>query len=78
MTVLGLLHPHVPITVKETEVTARSLGIELQAIKLKGPRDLEAPFNRFGKDPPGAVSLLPGREVVYGPRGRCRSRSIIV
>ena len=68
VTVLGLHHPLVPITVKETEVAARSLGIQLQAIELKDPRDLDGVFQRFGKDSPGALLLLPGREVVYGPR----------
>ena len=68
VTVLGLHHPLMSITVKDTEATARSLGIQLQAIELKESRDLDVVFNRFTKDQPGALLLLPGREVVYGPR----------
>lgn len=66
--VLGLHHPLMPITVKESEAAARSLGIQLQSIELKDPRDLDGVFQRFGKDQPGGLLLLPGREVVYGPR----------
>jgi putative ABC transport system substrate-binding protein len=65
--VLGMHHPLIPITVKEADATARSLGIQLQTIELKGPGDLDAAFNRFSKEQPGGVLLLPGREVVYGP-----------
>ena len=68
VTVLGLHHPLMTITVKEIEATARSLGIQLQAIELKELRDVETLFNDFGKEKPGALLLLPGREVVYGPR----------
>jgi len=65
--VLGLHHPLVSITVKETEATARSMGIQLQTIELQSLNDLDGAFNRLGKDRPGALLLLPGREVVYGP-----------
>lgn len=65
--VLAMQHPLVPITVKEIDATARSLRIQIQPIEVKSPRDLDGTFNRLSKDRPGALLLLPGREVVYGP-----------
>jgi putative ABC transport system substrate-binding protein len=65
--VLGMHHPLVAITVKETEATARSLGIQFQAIEVNGPRDLDGAFTRLNRDRPVALLFLPGREVVYGP-----------
>jgi putative ABC transport system substrate-binding protein len=65
--VIGLQHPLFPITVKEAEATARSLGVQLQAFELKSSRDLETALDRLSKNQAGALLLLPGREVVYGP-----------
>ncbi|HEX6438028.1 MAG TPA: ABC transporter substrate-binding protein [Candidatus Binatia bacterium] len=65
--ILGLQHPLIPITVKEAEGTARSLGVQLQSIELKSPRDIESMFNRSSKEQPGALLFLPSREIVYGP-----------
>jgi putative ABC transport system substrate-binding protein len=68
VTILGLQHPLIPITVKDTETAAKSLGIQLQSIELKDPRDLDVVFNRIATEQTGGLVLLPGREVVYGPR----------
>jgi ABC-type uncharacterized transport system substrate-binding protein len=65
--VLGMQHPLISVTVKEAEPTARSLGVRLQVIELKDLHDLDGAFNRLIKDQPGAMLLLPSREVVYGP-----------
>jgi putative ABC transport system substrate-binding protein len=65
--VLAMHHPLVPITMKEAEPTARSLGIQVQAIEIAGVADLHGAFNRLTKEQFGALLLLPGREVVYGP-----------
>jgi putative ABC transport system substrate-binding protein len=64
---LGMQHPLVAITIKETEATARSLGIQLQAIEVSDPRDLDGAITRLNKVRPVGLLLLPGREVVYGP-----------
>ena len=65
--VIGLQHPLFPITIKETESTARSLGVQLQAIELKNARDVEGTVTRLSKDSAGALLFLPSREIVYGP-----------
>ena len=65
--VIGLQHPLFPITIKEAEATARSLGVQLQAIELKSARDVEGTFTRLSKDLAGALLFLPSREIVYGP-----------
>ena len=65
--VLSMHHPLVSVTVKEAEPTARSLGVRLQAVEIKGPNDFDGAFERLAKDQPGALLLLPAREAVYGP-----------
>jgi len=73
--VLAMQHPLVATTVKEIDATARSLRIQIQTIEVKDPNDLDGTFNRLSKDRPGALLLLPGREVVYGPPAVALARS---
>ncbi len=65
--VLGMRHPLIAVTVKEAKAAAQSLGLQLHAIEVNDPRELDGAFNRLRKDKPGALLLLPSREVVYGP-----------
>jgi ABC-type uncharacterized transport system substrate-binding protein len=44
------------------------MGIQLHKLEIETPRELGAAFNSLGKHQAGAVLLLPGREVVYGPQ----------
>jgi putative tryptophan/tyrosine transport system substrate-binding protein len=67
VTVIGLQHPLIPITLKEIEATARPLGVRLQTVELKTSQDVEPTFKALGKEQAGALLFLPSREIVYGP-----------
>ena len=60
-------HPLVPITTKEVESTARSLGIQVRAIEIAAIGGLRAAFDRIYTERFGASLFLPAREIVYGP-----------
>jgi putative ABC transport system substrate-binding protein len=67
VSVLAMSHPLVAITFKEIEAMARSLGIQIQLDEFKGAPDIARIFKQLTNDSAGAVLLLPGREVVFGP-----------
>jgi putative ABC transport system substrate-binding protein len=43
---------------RDTEVAARQLGLELQSVGIRGPDDLEGAFATIAKSPAGALNVL--------------------
>jgi putative tryptophan/tyrosine transport system substrate-binding protein len=64
---LGMHHPLNRSSLKDAEPMARSLGIQLQMFEFQRIADLDGIFGGLRKDRPGALLLLPGRALVYGP-----------
>ncbi len=53
-------HPRIAPTLKDLEVAARTLGIQLQPLEVRGPEDLERAFDEMAKGRAGALLMLPG------------------
>jgi putative ABC transport system substrate-binding protein len=55
---LSTAHPSARLAFRETEVAARSLGIRLQTLDVRGPDDFEGAFSAMIKERAGALVLL--------------------
>jgi putative tryptophan/tyrosine transport system substrate-binding protein len=47
------------LVLRETEAAARALGIQLQAVEVRGPTDFDSAFSAIIKDRVGALVVLP-------------------
>jgi putative ABC transport system substrate-binding protein len=52
-------NPGSKITLKETEVAAKALGLQLQILEVRGPDDFEGAFRAATKEHAGAVTIIP-------------------
>jgi putative tryptophan/tyrosine transport system substrate-binding protein len=57
------------VVVKETEVAARTLGLELQLVQALGPNDFDGAFSAMTRERAGAVIVLPS-PMLYGEHRR--------
>jgi putative ABC transport system substrate-binding protein len=54
--IAGVLHRKV---IREVGVAARSLGIQLQLLEVRGPNEIEGAFAAMGKERVGALLVVP-------------------
>jgi putative ABC transport system substrate-binding protein len=48
------------LALKEAQATAQKLGLQIQALEMKTPQDIESAFRSAGKERAGAIMTLPG------------------
>jgi putative ABC transport system substrate-binding protein len=54
---------------KETEVAARALGVQLQLVQALGPNDFDSPFSTMTSEHAGTVIVLPS-PMLFGEHRR--------
>lgn len=59
LAILSTANPTAMLALKETEVAARSLGIQLQTLTVRGPDEFEGAFSAMGRERAGALIVLP-------------------
>ncbi len=59
LAVLSTPNPTAMLGLRETEVAARSLGMPLQALEVRGPDDFDGAFSAMAREGAGALIVLP-------------------
>ena len=62
------INPAFAIAVRDTEAAARSFGIQVLVLELKGPDDLDRAFLAMATQQAGALLVMPGSIVLAGRR----------
>jgi putative ABC transport system substrate-binding protein len=62
------VHPLADRTLRETEVAARSLGVQLQVVEVRDPGEFESAFTAMARERAGAVVVL-GHPMFIGAKG---------